>query len=192
MDIVRFTLYVVAPWVPFLLKNELYKFKVWQILLLSIVLLLPFCFTFLSGYSFSTPLLFSISFVLFLISFSTICWLLTHHRRFVVFASLLNLFTFLIFYSINWQTNPYSEEANKHRNSILKVESTYYSDIETNYIFGDLEVHHARKKVLGGLLVKKFELNLINLSDTCMYEGFNDERAEIIYWNKCTNIIIQP
>ena len=189
MDVLRFTLYVFAPWVPFLFRNWLHQFKVWQILLLSVVFLLPFSLSFISIYSFSTPFFFSTSFILFLISFSTICWLLTTNRRFFVFASLINLPTILLFYSANWQTNSYYKEAGKHERSILHVASNYYSDIETSYLFGDLEIYQARKKVLGGLLVKKYELNLINESDTCLYKGYDYDREKIFYWNKCNNKI---
>jgi hypothetical protein len=191
MEILRFLLYVLAPWVPFLLRNRLYKFKVWQILLVSIILLLPFSLPLFFGCSFSTPFIFSFVFVLFLISFSTIGWLLTNNRRFVLFATIINLPTILLFYFINWQTNPYNNEAGRPKNRILNVESSYYSDIEISYVLGVLKTYHARRKVFGGLLVKSFELETINETDTCLYKGFND-KGKKFYWNKCTNKINVP
>ena len=98
----------------------------------------------------------------------------------------------MLFYFINWQTNSYDSEAGRPKNKILNIESTYYSDIETSYMLGVLKIYHARKKVLGGLLVRKFELDTTNENDTCLYKGFDDDRRKIFYWDKCSNKINEP
>ena len=56
-------------------------------------------------------------------------------------------------------------------------------------MLGDFERYHARKKVLGGLLVKKYLLDTVNDTDTCLYKGFDDDREKVFYWNKCNNEI---
>lgn len=95
-----------------------------------------------------------------------------------------------MFYSANWQTNPYNVEASKPERSILNVVCNHYSDIEMRYdALFDVEIYHARKKVLGGILTKKYELTLVSESDTCLYKGYDYDRGEIFYWNKCNNKI---
>ncbi|WP_114780696.1 hypothetical protein [Botryobacter ruber] len=82
--------------------------------------------------------------------------------------------------------------ASKPKRSVLNVESKYYSDIEKSYIpLGNLEVFDARKKVMGGILVKKFRLDTIDFTDTCLLKGFDYERDKIFYWDKCNNKIYE-
>lgn len=192
MDVLRIFFYLLAPWVPILVRNWFNNFKVWQILLASIIFLLPFSLPFFLGYAFADQLIFSVLFVLFLISFSAIGWLLTTNRRFIYFACVINILTISLFYFINWQTNPFDSETGSAGNQILKVESPYYSDIEASYMLGFVKVYHARKKFFAGLLVRKIELETINRNDTCLYKGFDDKRGKMIYWDKCSNRINEP
>src|SRR5688572_7211358 len=116
MDVLRIFFYLLAPWVPFLFRNWLNNFKVWQILLASIISILPFSLPIFLDYSFDNQLIFSALFVLFLIAFSTIGWLLTNNKRFIFFAGVLNILTFSLFYFVNWQTNSYYSEVSGTRN----------------------------------------------------------------------------
>lgn len=193
MDIIRLLLYIIATWMPFLIRKWLYDFKVWQLLVPSLFLLLPFLCPSLLGYSFASTAAFATAFLLFLIALATFFWLSTNHLKFILFACAVNAGTIAIFWSIHWQKNPFNNRTTKKPVIIeLKEPHPIYSDIEESaFILPDLKSYQARRKVLGGILVRKFGLRPISATRTeCIYKGYDDTREKDFYWDKCQNIII--
>jgi hypothetical protein len=194
MDILRIVLYIVAPWMPFLLRRWLYHFKVGQILFLSITLLLPFACPLLMDYSFSTQGIFSLTFILFLISTATLFWMLTNNLKFIIFVILINVCTIFLFWIFNWQKIIYTNKGTQKPVILeLKKQNSNYSDIEETILLGNYKLYQARKKVLGGLLVRKFDLKPITDTLTeCIYKGYDYDRKKDFYWDKCNDIINEP
>jgi hypothetical protein len=192
MDILRVVLYIIAPWSPLLFKNKLYSFKLWKVALASTIGLFPFVIPLMLSYSFAIPRVLSIVFIIFSASFATLLWLFTNTRWFVIFIVVSNLLTALVFWSINWQRDPYTGER-PNKSIIIKIPegNNYYSDIvKRGGILGGGS-YEARKKYFGGVLVKIYPLrrNLNDDNNDCIYEGYDYDRDKSFYWDKCKNII---
>jgi len=75
----------------------------------------------------------------------------------------------------------------------LKKSNLNYSDIEESTFLGSFKTYQARKKVLGGILVRKFDLQPMKHTPTeCIYKGYDSDRKKDFSWDKCNNIIIEP
>jgi hypothetical protein len=128
-------------------------------------------------------------------SLGTLCWIMTNNLKFIIFVSLINVCTIIFFWSENWQKHPYSGKVVEKPVIIeLKEQNPYFSDIEESSIFlGNLKSYRVRRKVLAGIMVRKFDLEPLNDLDTqCIFKGYDYDRNKVFYWNKCNNKISEP
>lgn len=153
---------------------------------LSLFLTLPLVGILFLDYSVGNQPMFSVVFISFLLGGTLFAWLLFSKIRFVVFAIMVNLATLFLFWAINWQSSPFGVP---HKEIHKLGENSFYSEVITTTRFGDIKEHYVRREILGGLLSRDFELVQSNEEDNCHYQGYDDGRNKVLYWNACTNIL---
>lgn len=186
MEFLRLVLYLISPWLIFIFSPYLYALKTWQALILSLFLILPLAIIIFLDYSVGNQPMFSAVFISFLLGGTLLAWLLLSNTRFVVFAIMVNFATMFLFWTVNWQSSPFGPP----QKEISKLdENLNYTEVITTIRFGDIKEHYIRRELLGGLLTKDFELVQEEEGGNCLYQGFDDGRNKVLYWNACTNIL---